>query len=74
MAEIWVPRKCVICGETIKAGERAILTAEVKTSGNETHGGTTGKKRQLRVNFFANSKRELRHLTCGEESKCTNIK
>ena len=63
MAEIWVPRKCSVCGKPITPGEKAVLEAEVKTTA-EGYGNYRGGKSLLRVNFFANSDRSLRHKEC----------
>lgn len=61
MAEIWVSEKCDVCGKRIVDGDRAILEAEVKTTGHRTYGNWLGGKGSglLRVNFFANSNRKL---------------
>lgn len=64
MAEILVSRKCVVCGKMIAPGEKAQLTAIVKTSQESTHHGPEVPKRKVRVNFFVNSERELRHIEC----------
>lgn len=64
MAEILVSRKCAVCGKMIEPGEKAQLTAVVKTSRESTHHGPEVPKRKVRVNFFTNSERELRHIGC----------
>lgn len=67
MAEIWVSRKCSKCGKQITPGEKAILIATVNTTQAESYGNYQGKARKVRVNFYANSPRELQHVECPEK-------
>lgn len=64
MAEIWASRKCSVCGKPITPGEKAFLEAEVKTTADQNYSNYRGGKSLLRVNFFANSDRSLRHKEC----------
>lgn len=68
MAEIRVPRKCTLCGHWVKAGDKAILIATVKTTAEDSY-RTVGKKAGLRINFYADSPRSLQHIECPSDRK-----
>ena len=66
MANVWVSRKCIVCGKQLEDGELAVLAAWVKTTPEENYGNYRGQKSKLRVNFYGGSPRGLMHMTCAE--------
>ena len=64
MAEVWVLRKCSVCGKLVTPGEKAILTATVKTTSEKSWQVRT---EEVRVNFFSGSERSLQHVVCPEK-------